>query len=739
MNHLDTTTIQPTGLGTTLFVPALVRPDRDDFPEQPSMTNLGHRLGVYLSLVIALRAKHAPTAAHCLRVAQNLSAWGLYFQLPSEQIEQFELAGLLHDIGKVGIPERILQKPSQLLPEERVLVEDHPQMAVEILCSAGVHPEIIESIEHLACWFDNSNRNGQSSPLPLTQRILAIVDAFDAMTSEQSYRPAMTNEQALVELGRMSGRQFDPKLVASFAEVVTNSNDTLRRHVEARWLNSGMTGSMVHLFQHQVAAERSSNVAIQSLSQIFHRQMMDHMNDGVIFVDTELRILEWNKAAEHLTGLHHSAILHTEWIPDLVGLSDEQGRAIATENCPIKSVLRTSQPATRRFLLKQLSGKRLLVETQLMPILDDSGTLRGGAMLLGDASEQAGLEEKLIELHTLATQDSLTKVANRSELNRRLPIFVREAQTTRKSASVLICDIDFFKRINDTFGHAAGDEALKVFAAVLRDLSRNTDLVARYGGEEFVILCHDCDLVSAVRIGETLRQRLQATPVAALKGKCMTASFGVSEIIATDAAEDPLERADQALLQAKQTGRDRVVSISGNDSTTANATKKSKPENKQANTSWLSWLGTGEVEPMAKADLISNVPRGIAIEKLKGFIADSKAEIIHIETERVHLRVDCRNAPMTRRDADRPTVFEIKIDLEDIDVAGIGRADGIQRQTRLKLEIFAGRNRDRRTDALVDQANRLRHSFQAYLVAHEISNEMRERLIPVYKPGADGR
>ena len=94
---------------------------------------------------------------------------------------------------------------------------------------------------------------------------------------------------------------------------------------------------------------------------------------------------------------------------------------------------------------------------------------------------------------------------------------------------------------------------------------------------------------------------------------------------------------------------------------------------------------------------------------------------------------------MARRDADRPTVFEMKIALEDIDVAGTGRADSIQRQTRLRVEIYATRNRDRRTDALVDQANRLRHSFQAYLVAHEITNEMRLRLIPVYKPGADGR
>jgi len=168
------------------------------------------------------------------------------------------------------------------------------------------------------------------------------------------------------------------------------------------------------------------------------------------------------------------------------------------------------------------------------------------------------------------------------------------------------------------------------------------------------------------------------------------------------------------------------------------AREEAKVDTKQT-TSWLSWLGATNVEPIVKADLLSSVPRGIAIEKLKGFIAESKAEIIDIQPDRVHLRVDCRYAPMTRRDADRPTVFEIKIDLVDVDVASNGRAEQLQRQTRLGVQILASRQRDRRTDALVDQASRLRLSFQAYLVAQEVDAGVLARLVHVYKPGADGR
>ncbi len=742
MNHSETSIIPPSDSKSLLSGPLLVNQQGSCLLEMPSFASLGSRLGGYLSLLITLRAKHAPTAAHSLRVAQCLSAWGLYYQLPSKQIEQFELAGLLHDMGKIGIPERILQKPSPLLPEERVLVEIHPLVGLEILQSAGVDPDILEAIRQMGSWYDNSNRNGQTSEQSLIQRMLSIADAFDSMTSEQTYRRAMGSDQALYELHRMSGSQFDPRLVGSFAEVVRNTTGELRSQVEARWQNNGISHSMVHLFQHQAPTDREGSVAIQTLNLIFHRQMMDHMNDGAIFVDTESRILEWNRAAERLTGLHRSAVLHSDWEPGLIGLTDERGLAIKKEQCPIQSALQTGQPGTRRLHIQQPTGKRLRVEIQMMPIFDERGILRGGAMLLGDASEQAGLEEKMLELHAQATQDPLTKVANRAELTRRLQMFVRNAQTTNKPSSVLICDIDFFKRINDTHGHAAGDEALKVFAMLLKDLSRNTDLVARYGGEEFVILCDDCDLKSAIQIGENIRQRLQRTPVAAIKGKCMTASFGVSQVVDGDKPDDPLERADKGLLQAKQTGRDRVVAVSAHEllnvQSAAKERAKARTDSKQSS-SWLSWLGSSITEQVVKADLLSSVPRGIAIEKLKGFVAESKAEIIDIQLDFVHLRVDCRYAPMTRRDTDRPTIFEMRIEFIDVDVVGTGRGGNLQRQTRLGIQILASRQRDRRIDAVVDQANRLRLSIQAYLVAQEIDANLQERLVPVYKPGADGR
>src|SRR5690606_18211365 len=123
------------------------------------------------------------------------------------------------------------------------------------------------------------------------------------------------------------------------------------------------------------------------------------------------------------------------------------------------------------------------------------------------------------------------------------------------------CDIDHFKRINDTYGHQAGDEALVTFASVLRECSREGDLVARYGGEEFVLLCAACDNPCATARAEEIRRIIERTPVPSLGGNTMTASFGVTEHQAGDSAATIIARADRALLTAKNTGRNRVVQL----------------------------------------------------------------------------------------------------------------------------------------------------------------------------------
>ena len=196
------------------------------------------RLGIASSLFAALRAKHAPTAHHSLRVALSASAWGAVLGLSDADRDELEVASLLHDLGKIGVSEAILLKPSRLTPEEYLVVERHRHVGAEILRSCCASQKVLEIVEHTGAWFDGSREgyNLRGEQLPLGARIIAIIDAFDAMTSDQVYRRAMSRERALAELFEFAGTQFDPRLVQEFCSYVNTDQVKLQSVVARNWL-----------------------------------------------------------------------------------------------------------------------------------------------------------------------------------------------------------------------------------------------------------------------------------------------------------------------------------------------------------------------------------------------------------------------------------------------------------------------------------------------------------------------
>jgi two-component system cell cycle response regulator len=163
----------------------------------------------------------------------------------------------------------------------------------------------------------------------------------------------------------------------------------------------------------------------------------------------------------------------------------------------------------------------------------------------------------------MAVTDGLTGLHNRRYLERHLATLVQQAAAREKPLSVLVLDIDHFKRINDSFGHAAGDAVLREFSRRMRKAVRGIDLACRLGGEEFVVVMPDTDTALAVLVGERLRQKIAAEPFAIGDGGKtleVTVSVGVCSLISTsDTAQALMERADAALYRAKRDGRNRVV------------------------------------------------------------------------------------------------------------------------------------------------------------------------------------
>jgi diguanylate cyclase (GGDEF)-like protein len=158
-----------------------------------------------------------------------------------------------------------------------------------------------------------------------------------------------------------------------------------------------------------------------------------------------------------------------------------------------------------------------------------------------------------------AAYDGLTALANRRSAYDSLSAMMARARRTGSVLSVVMFDLDRFKQINDSYGHAAGDEVLRSVASALRATVRDSDLGARLGGEEFAVVLPDADLQDALLVAERLRAQLASRTIPAI-GSSVTASFGVAELRPADAtAEALLHRADQAMYRAKALGRDQVA------------------------------------------------------------------------------------------------------------------------------------------------------------------------------------
>jgi diguanylate cyclase (GGDEF)-like protein len=412
-----------------------------------------------------------------------------------------------------------------------------------------------------------------------------------------------------------------------------------------------------------------------------------------------------------------------------MGLRTVSGEELAADNCPLTQIAKTNAQWEERYRLNNARGLEYIVLLKALPVFSDQGEYCGSMLILRNASLEADMEKKIESLQEIATSDALTKVANRAELARRLPEFIASNLAQGQPASLIICDIDYFKKINDTFGHQAGDDALVTFAGLLKENSRDQDLVARFGGEEFVIMCAGCDHSAAAKRAEQMRERVQKTPVPSLDGQRMTSSFGVTAVQQGDTSETLLARADRALLMAKQNGRNQVVQLglgqeepAGNSHLTSSAHSESKQKY-----SWKKWF-SGVGEPLASNCYLAAVPKEVAVEKLSGFMNDHHAELVSADETSAVIRVDGKSLKQVH--GERATSMVITVGIKDVQFScSTDRGTVYQTRTLLDVGVRPYRTRDRRFESVREQATQLLLSFQSYVVAQEVNDELRRNII----------
>ena len=194
-------------------------------------------------------------------------------------------------------------------------------------------------------------------------------------------------------------------------------------------------------------------------------------------------------------------------------------------------------------------GVEFFIHTYIMPEYDSAGRRIGYLAIRSNVTDKKILER-------IASEDALTGVLNRREFDRRLTLQVKESVRYGVEFSLIYLDIDYFKQINDRFGHLTGDEVLKRFSTLISQRLRETDIFARIGGEEFAVILPHSDGVCAMDIAEVLRETIATQTFPEVEH--VTASFGVVQFQMSDSSSSLMRKADKALYNAKSSGRNCV-------------------------------------------------------------------------------------------------------------------------------------------------------------------------------------
>jgi HD-GYP domain-containing protein (c-di-GMP phosphodiesterase class II) len=186
------------------------------FSEQRAMF-----LGVLKAMTASIDAKDPYTCGHSERVGMLASRLATAAGLDAEVAERYRIAGLVHDVGKIGIPEAVLSKVGKLTAEEFDTIKKHPEVGYEILRDIPLMQDILPGVLHHHERYDGAGYPHRlaGENIPLIARILALADTFDAMSSTRSYRPAMPREKVIAEIKRCAGAQFDPMLAGLFVKL----------------------------------------------------------------------------------------------------------------------------------------------------------------------------------------------------------------------------------------------------------------------------------------------------------------------------------------------------------------------------------------------------------------------------------------------------------------------------------------------------------------------------------------
>jgi diguanylate cyclase (GGDEF)-like protein/PAS domain S-box-containing protein len=295
-----------------------------------------------------------------------------------------------------------------------------------------------------------------------------------------------------------------------------------------------------------VQEDISELVRVERTNRLLARAL-DATSDLVMLTDARARIIFVNAAFENATGYPLTEIKYKTAAILKSGKHDDAFYAA------MYRTLSRGQDFRATFVNRRRDGSLFHVEQTISTIFDDHGRATHHIGVGKDVSRQVEREQALWRA---ATKDKLTGLYNRHHGEKTLRDAFWRAQADGDSLSLIIADVDHFKRINDDFGHLAGDRVLVDIAGILQRAVRGQDAVIRWGGEEFVIVLADCGLGDATHLAERIRSHVHAHRDAEIGS--LTLSLGVAQFVPGETLDALIARADAALYDAKRSGRNRL-------------------------------------------------------------------------------------------------------------------------------------------------------------------------------------
>lgn len=481
------------------------------------------------TLAVAIDARDQTTHMHLRRVQIYALAVGQELLLSEAELEALNVAALLHDIGKLAIPDYILLKPGPLTAEEWEKMKTHAVIGAEML-SRMRFPDLVSSIvrTHHEKWDGTGYPAGLSgTKIPIGARILSAVDCLDALASDRPYRAAHSLENAMALVRSQAGKSYDPAIISILE----------RRYVELEKLARGAVGndavnpkaSSPAASQHRIAnpatrlpAESKAAakydildpiISARQETQLLRALTSDlahsaHLGEVVPAIHKCLSQLIgydtlglYVRREENLEPVYflggHDSLFAKQAFPITKGLSGwvtQHARPILNGNVSLECgysnnsvVLNNLQTALAvPFESRGTTGVITLYH------LDPNAFSRDDLRILEAASAQIGpaIEGalKFQDAEESAATDHLTGVPNARALAIHLGRELQRAGRDQSTIGVLLCDLDGFKQVNDRFGHLIGNEVLQCLAKGLREACRGSDYLARMGGDEFVIV-----------------------------------------------------------------------------------------------------------------------------------------------------------------------------------------------------------------------------------------------------------